>query len=288
MDEKKRIEEIKSGLKKSVYEEAARIDVDQLSDTDSTEKLSNILEGYVDKIDTIEADNMEELEEELRVLKETNVEVGETEEQDNLVQQYNDYIHNDLDRTIAETVEYTYNLNNKTDDLNDILIRPMEGEDVSDIIVEKPSASAVVEEEVAPDTDELFEIEATTDLGVFEDIVELEEDTLDIAGTVVGSDVEIGTDKAVAEEKPKKEKKAKKEKEPKPKKEKKAKKEKEPKPKKEKTEKPVKPEVKKENTIDSDFEDEKGLAAFDYALIVVLVIIFAILIGLVAKINGVF
>lgn len=269
MDEKKRIEEIKSGLKKSVYEEAARIKIDQLSDTDSTEKLSNILEGYVDKIDTIEADNMEELEEELRVLKETNVEVGETSEQDNLVQQYNDYIHNDLDRTIAETVEYTYNLNNKTDDLNDILIRPMAGEEGNDMVVEKVKKVSSVEDEVAPDTDELFEIEATTDLGVFEDIVELEEDTLDIAGTVVESDVEIGADE-IKVDKPKE----------------KSKPEKNKKPKKTKATKPKKEQ--KKNTIEADFEDEKGLAAFDYALIIVLVIIFAILIGLIAKINGVF
>lgn len=277
MDEQKRIEEIKSGLKKSVYEEAARIQVKHSDDTESTEKLSNILEGYVDKIDTIEAENLEELEEELRVLKETNVEVGEMQAKDDLVQQYNDYIHNDLDRTIAETVEYTYNLNNKTDDLNDILIRPMEGEVVDDIVVEAPSP---LEPEPTPDTEELFEIEATTDLGVLEDIVELEADTLDIEGTVVASDVEIGKEEAKAEDKP-----VKKVKEPKEKnvKEPKEKKVKEPKEKKVKESKTV-----EKNSVEDDFQDEKGLAAFDYALIAILVVIFLILIVLVAKINGVF
>ncbi len=282
MDEKKRIEDIKNGLKKSVYEEASRIQVEHSDDTDSTEKLSNILEGYVDKIDTIEAENMEELEEELRVLKKENVEVGSMGERDVLVQQYNDYIHNDLDRTIAETVEYTYNLDNHTDDLNDILIRPMAGEKIGDdISVVEPEQTVEQVPEISPDTDELFEIEATTDLGVFEDIVELEADTLDIEGTTVGSDIEIG--EVENQEKPKKEKKAKEKKE-KPKKEKKAKekKEKEPKP-----EQEVKKDVKA-NTVDADFEDDKGLAAFDYALIVILIVIFGILIGLVAKINGVF
>ncbi len=285
MDEKKRIEDIKSGLKKSVYSEAARIKVAHSDESDSTERLSNILDGYVEKIDTIEADNMEELEEELRVLKQTNVEVGSMGERDLLVQQYNDYIHNDLDRTIAETVEYTYNLNNHTDDLNDILIRPMAGESMEDFVVQQTTEVADEVPEITPDTGELFEIEATTDLGVFEDIVELESDTLDIEGTVVGSDVTIGeVENETAKPKKEKTEKPKKPKKEKVEKPKKAKKEK-------KAEKPVDAEVEKPQAKKSDlndFEDEKGLAAFDYALIVVLIIIFAILIGLVAKINGVF
>lgn len=281
MDEKKRIEEIKSGLKKSVYEEAARIKVQHSDDTESTERLSNILDGYVDKIDTIEADNLEELEEELRVLKESNVEVGEMQEKDDLVQQYNDYIHNDLDRTIAETVEYTYNLNNKTDDLNDILIRPMEGEVIEEMIVERPEISTEPEPAIADDTEELFEIEATTDLGVLEDIVELEEDTLDIEGTVVSSDVEIGEEATIAKDETKKE--------PKSKKEKKTKEKKKPKEPKASKHKETASDIKvPKNSIEEDFQDEKGLAAFDYALIGILVVIFIILIALVAKINGVF
>ncbi len=296
MDEKKRIEDIKSGLKKGVYAEAARIKVEQSDDSESTERLSNILDGYVDKIDTIEADNMEELEEELRVLKQTNVEVGSMGERDLLVQQYNDYIHNDLDRTIAETVEYTYNLNNHTDDLNDILIRPMAGEKMDDFVVQEPVAEQPTPvPEIAPDTGELFEIEATTDLGVFEDIVELESDTLDIEGTIVGSDVTIG--EVEAEQPAEKSKKEKTEKPKKSKKTEKPKKEKTEKPKKVKKEKKANKPVEAEKAVEAekpkksdleDFEDEKGLAAFDYALIVVLIIIFAILIGLVAKINGVF
>ncbi len=273
MNEKKRIEEIKEGLKKSVYEQAAKIQVEHTDENESTERLSNILEGYVDKIDTIEADNMEELEEELRVLKKENVEVGSVEQQDKLVQEYNDYIHNDLDRTIAETVEYTTNLNNHTDDLNDILIRPMANEKLEDLEMTRPVEDVEIPE-IAPDTDELFEIEATTDLGVFEDIVELESDTLDIEGTEVAAEVEIETeenDDSEEEAKPKKTKKEKVKKE---------------KVKKEKT-KSSEPKVVK-NDVESDFEDEKGLAAFDYALIVILIIIFVILIALVAKINGVF
>lgn len=264
MDEKKRIEEIKSGLKKSVYDQAAKIKVEHTDNNDSTEKLSNILEGYVDKIDTIEAENMEELEEGLRVLKEENVEVGSMGERDLLVKQYNEYIHNDLDRTIAETVEYTYNLNNQTDDLNDILIRPMTNDDGEVLTIKQPVKSPVVEE-VTPDTDELFEIEATTDLGVFEDIVELESDTLDIEGTATIADVEIG-DEVVQQKKSGKEQKEKKQKESK-----------------KETDK-----VEDKPTIEDDFKDDKGLALFDYALIFILIVIFAILIALVAKINGVF
>ncbi len=273
MNEKKRIEEIKEGLKKSVYEQAAKIQVEHTDENESTERLSNILEGYVDKIDTIEADNMEELEEELRVLKKENVEVGSVEQQDKLVQEYNDYIHNDLDRTIAETVEYTTNLNNHTDDLNDILIRPMANEKMDELEMTRPVTETEVPE-VAPDTDELFEIEATTDLGVFEDIVELESDTLDIEGTEVSSEVEIGHSVVEPSDEEKKTK-TKKEKT------KKEKAKKEPKVKTEKI-------AKQKSNIDSDFEDEKGLAAFDYALIVILIIIFVVLIALVAKINGVF
>ncbi|WOO87507.1 hypothetical protein RZE82_00780 [Mollicutes bacterium LVI A0039] len=263
MDEKKRIEEIKNGLKKSVYAEAARIKVEYANDEESTGKLSNILDGYVDKIDTIDANNLEELEEELRVLKQANVEVGSVGERDLLVKQYNDYIHNDLDRTIAETVEYTYNLNNHTDDLDDILIRPMENE------LEELNIKSVRSDvpEIAPDTDELFEIEATTDLGVFEDIVELEEDTLDMS---VSSTETVATPEASV---PQKEVEVKETTET-PKQTKKAKKQSK--------------KQSKKSVIDEDFKDEKGLTAFDYILVVVLIVIFAVLIGLVAKINGVF
>lgn len=183
MDEKKRIEEIKNGLKKSVYEEAAKISVEDPNVSGSTEKLSNILDGYVDRIDTIEADNMEELEEELRILKKSNIEVGEDLPQDDLVKQYNDYIHNDLERTIAETVEYTYNLNNKTDDLSDILGRPIMNESVDDLNLTDAKENDVKLANDINDSDQLFEIEATTDLGILEDIVELEGDTLDIASS---------------------------------------------------------------------------------------------------------
>lgn len=268
MDEKKRIEDIKSGLTKSVYEEAARIKVKHTDDTESTERLSNILEGYVDRINTIEADNMEELEEGLRVLKKTNVEVGDITQQDELVKQYNDYIHNDLDRTIAETVEYTYNLNNKTDDLNDILIRPMENEEGETLTTIKPSEEKVVEQPApeSVDTDELFEIEATTDLGVLEDIVELESDPLDIAGTEVGVETFVEQERENnINEQPQKEK-----------------------VKKGKNKKAKNTKKPKKNTIEADFEDEKGLAAIDIVLIGILIIIFIILIALVAKVNGVF
>lgn len=263
MDEKKRIEEIKEGLKKSVYQEAARIKVSEDNNLDSTEKLSNILEGYMERIDTIEADNMEELEEELRVLKSQNVEVGSVEERDSLVKEYNDYIHNDLERTIAETIEYTHNLNNHTDDLNDILIRPMADERYSDgIEVNRIDSN---EEEIIPSiyqekeagkqssvTDELFEIEATTELGVMEDIVELEEDTMDIeepADEIKSDDKEL----KITKEKENKFSKV--------------------------SEDPYKGD---------EFEDDKGLGAIDYALIAIAIVVFIVLVGLVIKINGVF
>ncbi len=243
MDEKKRIEDIKKGLKKSVYEEAARIKVTHSDATESTEKLSNILDGYVDKIDTIEAANMEELEEELRVLKNENVEVGAIGERDLLVQQYNDYIHNDLDRTIAETVEYTYNFDNHTDDLNDILTRPM---DDSNQPIEMQSLDT--ESVDGNDTDELFEIEATTDLGVLEDIVQLEsDDTLSIEGAVEDEeeDKEVKTKKRAQV-------------------------------------------ITESDDEEDDFADEKGLAVLDYALIIILIVVFLIFFGLIAKINGAF
>lgn len=288
MDEKKRIEDIKSGLKKNVYEQAAKIKVDNLDKEESTERLSNILDGYVERIDTIEADNLGELEEELRVLKQENVEVGSMGEKDLLVKQYNDYIHNDLDRTIAETVEYTYNLNNKTDDLNDILIRPMEGEDLELKVNSVKREEPPVLPEPQPDTDELFEIEATTDLGVYEDIVELEEDTLDIEGPeeekldledeqalTTNDDSETAAvvegKESVDKEDTSKEKKTE---------DKKAKKKKAKKTKKDKSQ-----EI---GIGDEDLGDDKGLAAFDYVLIIILIAIFLVLIGLVAKINGVF
>lgn len=282
MDEKKRIEDIKSGLKKSVYEQAAKIKVDNLDKEESTERLSNILDGYVERIDTIEADNLGELEEELRVLKQENVEVGSMGEKDLLVKQYNDYIHNDLDRTIAETVEYTYNLNNKTDDLNDILIRPMEGEDLELKVNSVQREDAPTLPEPQPDTDELFEIEATTDLGVYEDIVELEEDTLDIEGPEEDSKldedvvIEQVADAAVVTE-------AKSEADNKPNsKDKKSKKDKK------KKSKDKQKKVAEIGIGDEDLDDDKGLAAFDYILIIILIVIFLVLIGLVAKINGVF
>ncbi len=290
MDEQKRIEEIKAGLKKSVYQEAERIKVEQNEMLESTAKLSNILEGYMDKIDTMDAQNLEELEEELRILKAQNVEVGSETEKDLLVKQYNDYIHNDLDRTIAETIEYTHNLDNHTDDLNEILIRPMDGVEVELMAPVEEQASEPEQQDIANvfdetevvNTDELFEIEATTDLGVLEDIVELEEDTLDIEGTTVASEIDgsdISQDEVIDLEsdeeidvapEPKKEKR---QKEKKPKKEK---------PVKEKKEKPAKV------TSNDEFDDEKGLTGLDYALIFILISVFAVLIGLVAKINGVF
>lgn len=237
MDEKKRIEEIKNGLKKSVYEEAAKISVEDPNVSGSTEKLSNILDGYVDRIDTIEAGNMEELEEELRILKKSNIEVGEDLPQDDLVKQYNDYIHNDLERTIAETVEYTYNLNNKTDDLSDILGRPIMDENTDDL-----DLTNVVENDVKlandiDESDQLFEIEATTDLGILDDIDELEGDTLDIAASE------------------------------------------------EEVEKKSKKYSKSKN---KQTKANKKLATLDYILIVVLIVVFAILITMVAKINGAF
>ncbi len=196
MNEKMRIEEIKNGLKKSVYDQAAKVNVEYAESDETTEKLSNILEGYVEKIDTIDAQSMEELGEELRVLKETNIEVGNSEKSDNLVQQYNDYIHNDLDRTIAETIEYTHNLNNKTDDLNDILFKSISRDNNIEIDMTAESKS-----ETGNTTDDsLFEIEATTELGILDEIAELEEDTLEIEGKEIEketkkddkNDVEIG------------------------------------------------------------------------------------------------
>ncbi len=266
MDEQKRIAEIKEGLKKSVYQEAARIQVEEIENQESTEKLSNILEGYMERIDTINADNMEELEEELRILKNQNVEVGSLEERDLLIKQYNDYIHNDLDRTIAETIEYTHNLNNHTDDLQDILTRPMAEEQIDDEYqIKKAETESSTEahvdseqrQEVSDDTDELFEIEATTDLGVLEDIVELEGDTLDIEETQSvetetkndEKQMDLDEDSQAQEE-------------------------------------VINEQVINEDS-DDEFADEKKLAPLDYALIVVLIIIFAVLVGLVAKVQGV-
>ncbi len=261
MDERTRIEEIKNSLKKNVYEQAAKIQVEQTDDSNSTEKLSNILEGYVDRINTMEADNMEEFEEELKVLKKSNVEVGDLNVTDDLVKQYNDYIHNDLDRTIEETIEYTHNINNKTEDLNEILIRSIERED--DIVVSQEIKEKVIDsQDEEAQTDEFIEIEATTDLGIFDDIVKLENDTLDI-------EQKIETDDDVYVKEEKKSKTTKRNKQSKEVKEKKVK------------------EPKQKKSKNDDFEDEKGLSAFDYVLIIILVVIFLILISLVAKINGV-
>lgn len=272
MDEKKRIEEIKSGLKKSVYDEAARIKIEHADDSESTERLSNILEGYVEKIDTIDANNLEELEEELRILKQANIEVGTVEERDMLVKQYNDYIHNDLERTIAETAEYTSTLNNYTDDLNDILIRPMDDE--KDELSTFAAGNDNIPN-VTPNTDELFEIEATTELGILDDLVELESDTLDLSAStkinepITEFDLEPTEQKRASVPKRGKEGVAK-----------------------SKSDKPVESKKvtksKKQKEKNDDFKAEKKLAAFDYVLIVILIVIVVVLIGLVARINGVF
>lgn len=273
MDEKKRIEEIKEGLKKSVYQEAERIKIVAADSNASTARLSNILEGYMDRIDTMEAENMQQLEEELKVLKNQDVEVGSIEERDQLIKQYNDYIHNDLERTIAQTQEYSINFGNKTDDLKDILIRPMHNENIN---IEEATVTPKLDNKI--DTDELFEIEATTDLSVLDDIVNLESDTLDIAGTTITSYVKVGEDEFKINQPEKVGKKTIEEKSTIEKENSK------------KVRKNInlKPDNKKYSKMDLDFDDGKKLATLDYLLIGILIIIIVAIIILVAKLNGAF
>lgn len=271
MDEKKRIEEIKAGLKKNVYQEAERIKIVAADSNASTARLSNILEGYMDRIETIEADNMQQLEEELKVLKNQDVEVGSVEERDLLIKQYNDYIHNNLDRTIAMTQEYSINFGNKTDDLKDILIRPMNNDKIN--IQEAHITPSIAQNRV--DTDDLFEIEATTDLSVLDDIVSLDADTLDIAGTSISTKLKVGVEEPTESEN---EVFTRAKVEPTPEK-------KEKKVRKSNNFKKEKPTDKKS---DLEFEDGKGLAPLDYALIAILIVIVVVIILLVAKLNGAF
>ncbi|MFV0246817.1 MAG: hypothetical protein ACK5HS_02665 [Mycoplasmatales bacterium] len=111
MNEKDRIESIKDGLKKNVYEKAQNIELSRDLDEESTGSLANILEGYIEKIDTIDVNTMEEFTEELKTIKETEVEVELVENSDEFVKEYNNHIHSSLEKEVTKTLDNVMPMN---------------------------------------------------------------------------------------------------------------------------------------------------------------------------------
>lgn len=89
MNQKERVEMIKKGLEKSIYEEIKKVEIDESLNMESTEDLADILAGFgVDG----RADK-DQLTDELRVVSDKAVEVDIDVENSALIKQYNDLIH---------------------------------------------------------------------------------------------------------------------------------------------------------------------------------------------------
>ncbi len=103
MGEQERIVAIKEGLKKNIYKEIENLEIERTTQIESTAHLANILDGYIEKIDTMDVRNVSELEQGLKKLKETEVEV-KVEHETEILQQYNDYIHKAVEVEISKTL----------------------------------------------------------------------------------------------------------------------------------------------------------------------------------------
>ncbi|MGL4589586.1 MAG: hypothetical protein ACRCUP_05060 [Mycoplasmatales bacterium] len=103
MDENKRVELIKEGLKKDIYEKVKTLKLNDTSD-ESTAKLANILDGYIGKIDAIDAQSVDAFEDELRLIITEDVEVEIVDNEDQLLKKYNDHIHSSDENIVTSSL----------------------------------------------------------------------------------------------------------------------------------------------------------------------------------------